>query len=62
MDSSAASALTPLQQDLVREFFAREQRFFLTGGGALAGFYLKHRETEDLDFFAPPELDLGRKG
>jgi predicted nucleotidyltransferase component of viral defense system len=58
MDSSPASALTQLQQDLLREFFAREQRFFLTGGGALAGFYLKHRATEDLDFFAPPELDL----
>lgn len=31
---------------------------FLTGGGALAGFYFAHRDTEDLDFFAPPGLDL----
>ncbi len=31
---------------------------FLTGGGALAGFYFGHRETEDLDFFAAPGLDL----
>jgi hypothetical protein len=26
-------------------------RFFLTGGAALVGFYLKHRETHDLDLF-----------
>jgi hypothetical protein len=28
-----------------------ENRFFLTGGAALAGFYLGHRETHDLDLF-----------
>jgi len=27
------------------------QRFYLTGGTALAEFYLKHRISEDLDFF-----------
>jgi predicted nucleotidyltransferase component of viral defense system len=37
---------------VVRGFFARERRFFLTGGGALVGFHLGHRETEDLDLFA----------
>ena len=57
MDSSP-SALTALQQDLIREFFARDQRFFLTGGAALAGFHLKHRGTEDLDLFSPPGVDL----
>ena len=31
---------------------------FLTGGGALAGFYFAHRDTEDLDLFAAPGLDL----
>jgi Nucleotidyl transferase AbiEii toxin, Type IV TA system len=31
---------------------------FLTGGGALAGFYFGHRTTEDIDLFAPPGLDL----
>ncbi len=33
------SKLTPLQEELLEAFFAREQRFFLTGGAALAGFY-----------------------
>jgi hypothetical protein len=51
--------LTPLQRDLVDAFFAREGRFFLTGGGALAGYYLGHRETEDLDLFGRPGLDPG---
>ncbi len=52
------SRLTPLQSDLLAAFFAREQSFFLTGGGALAGFYFGHRSTEDLDFFGPPGVDL----
>lgn len=46
------SRLSPLQRDVMRGFFARERRFFLTGGGALVGFHLGHRETEDLDLFA----------
>src|SRR5262249_3933175 len=29
-----------------------------TGGGALAGFYLRHRTTDDLDLFSALELDL----
>jgi len=57
MDSSL-SKLSKLQRDLLREFFAREKAFFLTGGAALAGFYLGERETEDLDFFSPPGADL----
>jgi len=41
-------------------FFEREGRFFLTGGGALAGFYLGHRETNDLDLFTTDDvLDEG---
>lgn len=43
--------LDRLQHDLLRAFFAREQSFFLTGGAALVGFYLHHRETLDLDLF-----------
>lgn len=58
MDSSPPSRLTLLQQELLTSFFAREQRLFLTGGGALAGFYFAHRDTEDLDLFSPPGLDL----
>jgi hypothetical protein len=40
-----------LQQDFLDAFFGREDRFFLTGGAALAGFHLGHRETQDLDLF-----------
>ncbi len=43
--------LSALQQDVPAAFFSREHRFFLTGGAALAGFYLGHRETHDLDLF-----------
>lgn len=46
------SRLSPLQRDVLRAFFGRERRFFLTGGGALAGFHLGHRETDDIDLFA----------
>ncbi len=31
--------------------------FYLTGGTALAGFYLFHRYSEDLDFFSEQEVD-----
>ena len=50
MDSSTPS-LTALQRDVLEAFFAREQGFFLTGGAALVGFHLHHRETFDLDLF-----------
>lgn len=49
--SLASSRLSPLQQEFLDAFFRREDRFFLTGGAALAGFYLGHRETYDLDLF-----------
>lgn len=48
MDCSPS--LSRLQQDLLREFFARERRFVLTGGGALLGYHLHHRTSDDLDF------------
>ncbi|MFH1170454.1 MAG: nucleotidyl transferase AbiEii/AbiGii toxin family protein [Candidatus Vogelbacteria bacterium] len=31
--------------------------FYLTGGTALAEFYLEHRQSEDLDFFSEAEFD-----
>ena len=31
--------------------------FYLTGGTALAEFYLHHRLSEDLDFFSEEEID-----
>jgi hypothetical protein len=36
---------------VLEAFFSRERRFYLTGGGALAGYHLGHRETHDLDLF-----------
>ena len=45
------SQLSPLQRDLLDRFFRLEKGFFLTGGGALAGFHLGHRQTHDLDLF-----------
>jgi predicted nucleotidyltransferase component of viral defense system len=49
--TSSDDKLTPLQRALLDAFFACERRFFLTGGAALAGFYLRHRRTTDLDLF-----------
>lgn len=57
MDCSP-NGLSPLQRDLLREFFARERRFVLTGGGALVGFHLHHRTSQDLDLFAKPPVDV----
>lgn len=58
MGLSLGSRLTTLQKDLLAAFFEREQQFVLTGGGALSGFYFGHRDTEDLDLFGVPGLDL----
>ena len=33
--------------------------FFLTGGTALAVFYLHHRSSNDLDFFTRQQVDMG---
>jgi len=46
--------LTPKQLEFL-EFIQGEpqiiKRFYLTGGTPLAAFYLKHRLSEDLDYF-----------
>ncbi len=34
------------------------ENFYLTGGTALAEFYLQHRYSEDLDFFSEKEIDV----
>ncbi|MFV0387267.1 MAG: nucleotidyl transferase AbiEii/AbiGii toxin family protein [Pyrinomonadaceae bacterium] len=47
----AKVALGNLQNEFLQAFFARENRFFLSGGAALVGFYFGHRETLDLDLF-----------
>ena len=64
MDSSRR-ALSSLQRELLEAFFALDPRgFFLTGGSALAGYYLGHRTSKDLDLFTPPpaDLDLAQAG
>lgn len=52
--------LTPKQQKLL-ELLSQEKtftsRFYLTGGTALAEFYLHHRLSEDLDFFSEEEFE-----
>jgi hypothetical protein len=64
MASSPASGtrLSPLQQEVLAAFFAREHDFFLSGGGALVGYHLRHRETSDLDLFTldDPAFERGR--
>ncbi len=47
--------LTALQRAILKAFFRSERGFFLTGGAALAGFYLGHRSTDDLDLFTVSE-------
>lgn len=52
--------LTPAQQ-IVADAVAREPKlgsFYLSGGTALAGYYLHHRESDDLDFFARDAFDM----
>ena len=58
--SSPPNRLTPIQRAVLQAFFAREHGFFLTGGGALAGFYLGHRTTDDLDLFTTDDAAFER--
>lgn len=53
--------LTPLQEKIIKlisgeNYFSKN--FYLTGGTALSEFYLKHRLSEDLDFFSENEFNL----
>ena len=41
---------------MLEAFFRREQRFFLSGGAALVGFHLGHRDTDDLDLFVTEDV------
>lgn len=52
--------LTPRQKAFLEAAGADEfvvRNFYLTGGTALAAFYLHHRYSEDLDFFSEKEVD-----
>ncbi len=48
--------LTALQWHLLRVVGRGVPQVFLTGGGALAGFHLRHRPTTDLDFFSVDDV------
>jgi len=51
--------ISPLQKEILKTFgeIPDSEQFYLTGGTALAHFYLKHRKSNDLDFFSSvPEL------
>jgi hypothetical protein len=48
-----SSKLSTLQHDLIQAFFSEPSAYFLTGGGALAGYHLGHRATDDIDLFSP---------
>lgn len=57
----AQEILTPLQKEFITLFAQNKylnSRFYLTGGTALAVYYLHHRYSEDLDFFSPEEIDI----
>lgn len=61
MVSPKPDILTPLQKQVLDTLFAEEpfaRSFYLTGGTALAAFYLHHRYSDDLDFFTH-ESDIG---
>lgn len=47
------SVLTPAQRAFLSSFFSRTnaRAFYLTGGGALAEYYLGHRLSQDIDLF-----------
>lgn len=52
--------LTGTQQHLLTLLFSHtfiKEKFYLTGGTALAEYYLHHRYSEDLDFFSSEEID-----
>jgi predicted nucleotidyltransferase component of viral defense system len=54
--------LDRFQEEVLTAFFQRQGGFFLTGGAALAGFYLNHRTTKDLDLFTTEDrLDEGEQ-
>lgn len=44
--------------EAIQKIPALSGNFYLTGGTALAAFYLHHRYSEDLDFFSEHEIDL----
>lgn len=56
----AKTTLT-VQQQLLLDFISKQKnitgKFYLSGGTALAQYYLYHRLSEDLDFFSLEEVN-----
>lgn len=55
------SILTPNQINVLEKAGKNKfisDHFYLTGGTVLAEFYLRHRYSEDLDFFSENEIDI----
>lgn len=53
-------SFTPLQRSIVNEFSkvpSLTKQFYFTGGTALSSVYLRHRDSEDLDFFSETDFD-----
>lgn len=50
--------LSRLQRDLLLAYNEASEGFFLTGGGALVGFYGSQRTTRDLDLFTRDPLSF----
>ncbi len=52
--------LTKHQKILLKHFaeFPGASNFYVTGGTALSAFYLRHRLSEDLDFFTEDEVEI----
>lgn len=55
----SGGSLTPLQRRILRVLAPLDPPWTLTGGGALVGFHLAHRETRDLDLFWRERRELG---
>lgn len=56
-----APLITDQQRALLEKIGAAQNvtdQFYLSGGTALAGFYLHHRHSEDLDFFSESEFEV----
>ena len=55
------ASILSLNQQNILDIISKEKNicngFYLTGGTALAEFYLHHRVSEDLDFFSEEEFD-----
>jgi hypothetical protein len=59
MPKDTSGRLTSLQWRILRALSTLRPAWTLSGGGALVGFYLEHRETRDLDLFWHGKSALG---